>query len=153
MANLPSAAQCVETPIGHFTLCATDSALLKLLPGAEQSLPSNALTEEAATQLCAYFSGQLRQFDLPLAAAGTPFQKRCWSVLATINYGETRSYAWQAQQMGNSQLARAVGSANGANPLPFFIPCHRIIATNGGLGGYNLGIQNKLWLLNHEASI
>ena len=153
MANLPSAAQCVETPIGHFTLYATDSALLRLLPGAEQSLPSNILTEEAATQLCAYFNGQLRQFDLPLAAAGTPFQKRCWSVLATINYGETRSYAWQAQQMGNSQLARAVGSANGANPLPFFIPCHRIIATNGGLGGYNLGIQNKLWLLNHEASI
>jgi methylated-DNA-[protein]-cysteine S-methyltransferase len=152
MAHIPHAAQCVDTPIGTFTIIANNSALLKLLPGTGYGQSPTPLTEEAAAQLSAYFCGQLHQFDLPLAAAGTPFQQRCWALLETIDYGATRSYCWQAEQLGSRQLARAVGSANGANPLPLFIPCHRIVNADGKPGGYNLGVINKRWLLDHEAA-
>ncbi|TFH69367.1 methylated-DNA--[protein]-cysteine S-methyltransferase [Gammaproteobacteria bacterium LSUCC0057] len=142
--------QSVATPLGTVTVTASDNALLALAMGSAEPLCGNAVTAAAVEQLSEYFAGRRRHFELSLNAAGTEFQQRCWRLLSRVPYGETRSYRWQAEQLGNPSLARAVGSANAANPLPIVIPCHRIINSSGGLGGYNLGLLNKGWLLAHE---
>jgi methylated-DNA-[protein]-cysteine S-methyltransferase len=102
------------------------------------------------SQLADYFSGRRRTFDLPLAPKGTPFQLAVWSELQRIPYGETISYAELARRIGKSKAVRAVGAANGANPIPVIIPCHRVIGSSGTLTGYGGGIERKQWLLALE---
>jgi methylated-DNA-[protein]-cysteine S-methyltransferase len=105
---------------------------------------------EAARQLRAYFWGQLIRFQLPLDMEGTEFQKRVWSTLETIPYGETRSYGQIAELLKRPSAVRAVGAANGSNPVPIVVPCHRVIGANGKLVGYGGGLPLKRWLLDFE---
>lgn len=109
-----------------------------------------AILMEAEKQLRAYFAGVLRQFDLPLDLAGTPFQQRVWQELLKIPYGETRSYGQVARDMGAPAAIRAVGAANGANPVPIVVPCHRVVGANGKLTGYGGGLPLKQRLLALE---
>lgn len=101
-------------------------------------------------ELLEYFEGKRTTFTLPLNPHGTPFQKKVWETLLTIPYGETISYAAEAQQFGNPKATRAVANANGKNPISILIPCHRVIATGGGLGGYSGGLWRKEFLLKLE---
>jgi methylated-DNA-[protein]-cysteine S-methyltransferase len=112
--------------------------------------PPNPLLGEALSQLRAYFAGRLREFRLPLSLAGTDFQIRVWRHLQTIPYGETRSYSAIAQAIGRPSAVRAVGAANGANPVPIVVPCHRVIGANGKLVGYGGGLPLKKRLLELE---
>lgn len=110
------------------------------------------LIVEAASQLRAYFRGGLRRFDLPLDLGGTAFQRTVWSALQRIPYGETRSYRDIAAEIGRPSASRAVGRANGANPVAIIVPCHRVIASGGSLGGYACGLELKRFLLDLERS-
>jgi len=109
------------------------------------------LTDDAKCQLAEYFAGTRQLFALPLAPAGTDFQRRVWAALATIPFGETRSYAEIAEQLRCKGGQRAVGAANGKNPIAIVVPCHRVIGSDGRLTGYAGGIGRKQWLLAHEA--
>ena len=111
---------------------------------------TESLISEIKKQLIAYFNGELTEFTVPLMPVGTFFQRKCWDVLKSIGYGTTIAYAQQAQEIGQPKATRAVANANGANPIPIFIPCHRVISSNGTLGGYSPGIHIKKWLLQHE---
>ncbi|MBL4822560.1 MAG: methylated-DNA--[protein]-cysteine S-methyltransferase [Colwellia sp.] len=104
-------------------------------------------------QLTEYFSGERKQFDLPLAATGTPFQKKVWQALCAIKQGETKTYGWLAKKINNEKAVRAVGSANGANPIALIVPCHRVIGSNGKLTGYAGGLALKAKLLMHEGAL
>lgn len=108
---------------------------------------------ETKQQLTAYFAGRLTNFDLPLQMQGTIFQQRVWEALKTIPYGKTISYGELAKQIGEPNASRAVGLANGRNPVSIIVPCHRVIGANGKLTGYGGGIKRKEWLLNHERDI
>ncbi|MFZ5374106.1 MAG: methylated-DNA--[protein]-cysteine S-methyltransferase, partial [Campylobacterota bacterium] len=101
-------------------------------------------------ELREYFEGKRKEFTLPLAPQGTLFQKAVWETLSTIPYGETLSYAQEAERFGNPRAVRAVANANGRNPISILIPCHRVIATGGGLGGYTGGVEKKAFLLALE---
>jgi methylated-DNA-[protein]-cysteine S-methyltransferase len=107
----------------------------------------------AVEQLAAYFAGELSQFDLPLRLDGTPWQRQVWEGLLQIPYGHTVSYAELARRVGNPRACRAVGLANGRNPVAIIVPCHRVIAADGTLGGYGGGLDRKTWLLDHELSV
>ena len=138
-------------------LTATGSSLLTVefppfeSPGGREN-PRNPILAEACRQLQAYLDGDLRRFDLPLDPAGTPFQKQVWQQLLTIPYGETRSYREVAQTIGAPRAVRAVGAANGANPIAIVIPCHRVIGSSGKLVGYGGGLDLKRRLLALEKS-
>jgi methylated-DNA-[protein]-cysteine S-methyltransferase len=119
------------------------------LPGRE--CESNALLREAVGQIGAYFAGELRDFDLTLDMQGTGFQKRVWGELQQIPYGETRSYSFVANTIGAPKAVRAVGAANGRNPIPIVVPCHRVIGAGGALVGYGGGLPLKRFLLDLEA--
>lgn len=146
----------VATPLGMLRLVAEQGELVELClrPEVEGGpvADSEPILREACRQLGEYFAGQRRAFDLPLRLAGTPFQEAVWRELQRIPFGTTLSYAELAERIGNAKAVRAVGSANGKNPLPIFIPCHRVIATGGGLGGYGGGLEMKSWLLRHEGA-
>ena len=103
-------------------------------------------------QLEAYFSGELTRFDIPLAARGTEFQRRVWDALREIPYGETTSYGALAESIGCPDACRAVGLANGRNPISIVVPCHRVIGSYGALTGYGGGIERKRWLLDFESA-
>lgn len=105
---------------------------------------------DARAQLEAYFAGTLREFSLPLQPRGTPFQRRVWSALERIPYAATTSYGEIAARIGSAGSARAVGAANGQNPIAIVVPCHRVIGANGTLVGYGGGLERKTWLLQHE---
>ena len=120
-------------------------------PVQPQWKEDNAPFAEVTRQLQAYFSGELKEFDLPLAPEGTEFQLRVWNSLRTIPYGETISYAQLAQKIGNPQAVRAVGLANGSNPIPIIVPCHRVIGSDGSLTGFGGGLANKQKLLALES--
>jgi methylated-DNA-[protein]-cysteine S-methyltransferase len=123
-------------------------------PSAESERnDGNPLLSEAARQLRAYFSGDLRAFDLPLDLQGTPFQLRVWRALLTIPYGATRSYSQIALAIGAPQAVRAVGAANGANPIAIVVPCHRVIGSGGSLTGYGGGLPLKRKLLELEGAV
>jgi methylated-DNA-[protein]-cysteine S-methyltransferase len=148
----------VESPLGPLLLGAEDGALTLLwmspLPERETGgadARDRAVLAAARDQLEAYFAGDLTAFDLPLAPVGTPFQQRVWSALAEIPFGETVSYGSLAIRLGRPGAARAVGLANGSNPISIIIPCHRVIGSDGRLTGYGGGIDRKAWLLDHEA--
>ena len=113
----------------------------------------NPLLTEAARQLLAYFAGALREFSLPLDVQGTEFQKRVWGQVAAIPYGETRSYLQVSTALGSPRAVRAVGAANGANPVPIVVPCHRVIGAKGKLVGYGGGLAMKKRLLELEGAM
>ncbi len=147
----------VTSPIGMLTLTSNGSALTQLLIAREDNLNAESVPAEAdpvlaATreQLDAYFDMRLTEFDLPLAAAGTDFQRRVWDSLRTIPFGETISYAELARRIDQPKAVRAVGAANGRNPLMIVVPCHRVIGADGSLTGFGGGIDRKRWLLDHE---
>jgi methylated-DNA-[protein]-cysteine S-methyltransferase len=110
----------------------------------------DSLNKEVAQQLNKYFAGKIKKFSLPLHLHGTPFQLLVWKALQKIPYGKTCSYQQLAREVGNPRAMRAVGSANGRNPIPIIIPCHRVIRKNGDIGGYSSGVSIKNWLLAHE---
>jgi methylated-DNA-[protein]-cysteine S-methyltransferase len=146
----------VDSPIGPLGLIASDVALQGVVfdGRAIRSEGSAPVLDEAARQLTAYFEGDLVAFDLPLELHGTDFQRQCWLALATIPYGQTVSYGEQARRLGlGSDKARAVGAANGSNPLPIVLPCHRVIGADGSLTGFGGGLQVKRFLLEHEGAL
>ncbi len=139
----------LHSPIGDLTVSEEDGAIVALDWGWSSQQGDSPLLRRAVEQLNAYFDGALRDFDLPLAPAGTPYRQRVWQALCAIPYGQTRSYADIAAVAGGS--ARSVGQANGSNPIPLLIPCHRVVAT-AHLGGYSGGdgLETKRWLLALE---
>jgi methylated-DNA-[protein]-cysteine S-methyltransferase len=126
---------------------------LYFVDGRREGVESCALVEEAIRQLAAYFAHGRRDFDLPLAMDGTPFQRQVWQGLLTVPYGKTASYMDIANTLGNPKAIRAVGAANGQNPISIIVPCHRIIGSNGKLIGYGGGLWRKEWLLRHEGAL
>jgi len=146
----------VATPIGRLGLVGSEAGLAQVrwsATGLDTSERCGVL-DEAARQLEAYFAGELTAFDLPLDPHGTEFQRRCWFALATIPYGQTVSYGEQARRLGlGPDAARAVGAANGQNPLPIVLPCHRVIGADGSLTGFGGGLHVKRFLLEHEGAL
>jgi methylated-DNA-[protein]-cysteine S-methyltransferase len=151
----------IPSPLGPLLLAGTPDALTDIrLPGERAPLApgsgwtaSDAPFRDAIRQLEAYFAGALRRFDLRLEPAGTPFQQRVWGALLEIPYGETISYAELARRIGRPDAFRAVGAANGRNPLPIVIPCHRVIGHDGRLVGYGGGLPAKERLLALERRV
>lgn len=143
----------MDSPIGGLRLH-VDSAGLRRIDFdavADGSVVRDDLLDEVERQLAEYFAGQRREFDLPLAAEGTQFQHRVWSQLRQIAYGQTTSYGRLAQDLGYAPgVSRAVGAANGANPIPVVVPCHRVIGADGSLTGYAGGLDRKRILLDLE---
>lgn len=145
-----------QTPIGMIAIEENGTSLTHLYfqsetPAGDAALRETALLREANRQLQEYFTGERTAFSLPFAPEGTPFQQMVWQSLCAIPYGETRSYAQIAQSVGNPRACRAVGMANHRNPLPVFVPCHRVIGANGSMVGYGGGLEIKLKLLRLES--
>ena len=142
-----------NSPVGVLEIIASGDRITSLLfqkDKPEQKEKISSLLSDCRTQLDAYFSGELREFDLPLEPAGTDFQRSVWEALLTIRYGSTESYMALAKRLGNVKKIRAVGTANGRNPVAIIIPCHRVIGSDGSLTGYGGGLWRKQWLLEHE---
>jgi methylated-DNA-[protein]-cysteine S-methyltransferase len=140
----------LDSPVGPLTIVVDDDGRLSAIRfGASDAVPT-ADCSHVVAQLAEYFSGSRRTFDLDLAPRGTPFQLAVWNELLAIGYGETITYAEVARRIGKPSAVRAVGAANGANPIPLIVPCHRVIGSNGTLTGYGGGIERKQWLLAHE---
>jgi methylated-DNA-[protein]-cysteine S-methyltransferase len=145
----------MESPIGELLLAADETGLRHILfaDGREPAKPQPDWREDAAPfgetirQLRAWFAGELREFDLPVAPEGSAFHQRVWRELLNIPYGETITYGELARRIGSPNASRAVGRANGANPIPIVIPCHRVIGSNGKLTGYGGGLPRKGFLL------
>ena len=150
---MPSRA--LETPIGTLGLVGSDAGISNVRWSAKGLADEScAVLDDAAAQLDAYFAGELIEFDLPLDLDGTEFQRQCWLALATIPYGQTVSYGEQARRLGlGPDAARAVGAANGQNPLPLVLPCHRVIGADGSLTGFGGGLHLKRFLLEHEGAL
>ncbi|MDH6245140.1 methylated-DNA--[protein]-cysteine S-methyltransferase [Mycobacterium sp. OTB74] len=149
----------MQSPVGTITLAGRDGKLRHLRMDDQTYEPSHEGWEpdadafpEAVEQLTAYFAGELQEFDLELELLGTEFQRRVWNALLTIPYGETRSYGEIALQIGSPGASRAVGLANGHNPVGIIVPCHRVIGANGSLTGYGGGLHRKKALLELEQS-
>lgn len=151
-----------RTPVGALTLIASDRGLRAIL--WEKETPERAgirtpvkrethhpILQRTAAQLDEYFAGTRTAFDIPLDLEGTGFQLAAWHALADIPYGATTTYGRQARALGSPTAARAVGAANGANPVCIVLPCHRVIGANGSLTGFGGGLAIKQWLLDHEA--
>jgi methylated-DNA-[protein]-cysteine S-methyltransferase len=153
----------VPSPLGELWLTSDGTRLTQLWLGRPPDLagetdgetdgesPEVAPFPAAREQLRAYFEGRLREFELPLAPAGTPFQHRVWRALLEIPYGRTVTYGELAARLGQPGASRAVGLANGRNPIAVVIPCHRVVGAGGALTGYGGGIERKRWLLDLEA--
>lgn len=149
----------LASPIGPLVLVAEEGALTGLYMNTPRhavvrdgwiEAPEDPLFAEANAQLAAYFARERRAFDLPLAPKGTGFQTRVWAELERIPYGETRSYGELARRLGDPNASRAVGLANGANPISILVPCHRVVGASGKLIGYGGGVERKLALLQLE---
>lgn len=165
----------IDSPVGPLTLIASHAGLRAVLWHGEQETrvkigridgdgidgdgidgdqsDPRAVLAAAATQLEEYFSGTRTEFDLPLDAVGSEFQRKAWAALCTIPFGETVSYGEQARRLGDIRKARAVGAANGRNPISIIVPCHRVVGADGSLTGFGGGIENKAWLLDHERQV
>ncbi len=158
----------IASPIGTLRLIASPAGLIGVymprhvrepaaseLESSELELvePEHSVLRETAKQLGEYFAGTRREFDLPLAATGTEFQRRVWQTLSTIEFGVTWSYGELARAIDQPNASRAVGGANGRNPISIIVPCHRVIGSKGSLTGYGGGEWNKRWLLDHEAAV
>ncbi len=154
-----------KTSFGMIGILADDSFVRGIALGSAQTVFKNSvwaekgsegshrLIEQTFKELEEYFARKRQLFTIPIAAEGTPFQQRVWEGLLQIPYGETRSYAELAQMINAPKAARAVGSANGQNPLPILIPCHRVIRQDGSLGGFSSGLENKIKLLEIENAL
>ena len=153
-----------ETPLGVYVLASSRTGLACVKPedqrrpdldrwarGGARFQEGGQWNARAAEQLDAYFAGELRDFDVPLDMRGTPFQRRVWQALLSIPYGETRSYGEIAAAIGAPSASRAVGAANGNNPVSIIVPCHRVIGANGRLTGYGGGVHRKDALLALES--
>ena len=143
----------VPSPVGPLTLFTDGTAITKVAFADHGPDSSHALLQEAAAQLDDYFAGRRQDFDLPFDPPGTDFQSRVCRAMCAIPQGQTRTYGELAEDLDSS--ARAIGRACGANPIPVLIPCHRVLAANGGLGGYSGagGLKTKLFLLKHEGAL
>jgi methylated-DNA-[protein]-cysteine S-methyltransferase len=149
----------IDSPVGRLLLAGDGRSLIQVgfQSGPRPLQPAHGWTEDAAPfrtairQLGEYFAGERRGFDLPLAPRGTEFQRRVWRALTEIPYGKTISYGELARRIGNASASRAVGLANGANPLPIIVPCHRVIGANGSLTGFGGGLPIKRKLLALES--
>ena len=147
-----------QSPLGEIAISADQHGITALafqrgnapLVAPENRRDNPTLFKRVCNQLDEYFEGQRKQFDLPLAPSGTPFRQQVWRALLEIPYGETRSYGWLANHLNNPKAVRAVGGANGANPIALIIPCHRVIGSNNKLTGYAGGVELKAALLKHE---
>lgn len=147
----------IDSPVGTLSLLASKKGLHAILWPTDRKdvakvprADDHPMIERAAAQLREYFAGKRTRFDLPLVWSGTPFQVRAWKELARIPYGETISYQEQARRMGDAKKTRAVGMANGRNPISIVVPCHRVIAKDGGLCGFGGGLDQKRALLDLE---
>ncbi len=155
--------QWCASPLGELLLAASDRGITdvhvragKYVPAIPRDwveAPRNLLLVKLQRELDAYFAGDLRQFRVALDPQGTEFQKRAWAALAAIPYGETRSYGQQAVAIGRPQAARAVGAANGRNPIGIVVPCHRVIGADGAMTGYAGGVDCKVFLLKLEGAL
>jgi methylated-DNA-[protein]-cysteine S-methyltransferase len=158
----------LASPVGELLIAAEDAGLTRVYferhlhgsrigpgwrPASESAGPAADVLAEARRQLDAYFAGDLTAFTLPLAPSGTPFQQRVWTALRGIAFGDTVSYAEIARRILAPDAVRAVGAANGRNPLSIVVPCHRVIGSNGALTGFGGGIERKRWLLQHEGAL
>jgi len=157
-----TAYEMIDSPVGPLLLTADDAGLTGVRFDARWSADLRIGTPEseaariiaaARAQLDEYFAGRRTHFDLPLAPVGTPFQRRVWAALAEIPFGRAISYLELARTIGDPRAVRAVGGANGKNPLPIVLPCHRVIGADGSLTGFGGGIERKRWLLVHEGAI
>jgi methylated-DNA-[protein]-cysteine S-methyltransferase len=147
----------MPSPIGPLRLVARGDALVAIdFPDHDGGVAArpirtpHAILDRARTELEEYFAGKRTTFTVPLAAEGTPFQQRVWDALTTIPFGETWSYGQVARAIRRPSASRAVGAANGKNPLPIIVPCHRVIGASGSLVGFGGGLPTKKWLLAHE---
>lgn len=155
---MPSCYQWMDSPAGRLLLVADETGLGEVWFEKGRTPPvidpewrhRGKPLAEPERQLRAYFAGELQQFGLVLKPLGTAFQLRVWELLQTIPFGETISYGELARRAGNPAASRAVGLANGSNPIPIIIPCHRVIGSNGKLTGYGGGLETKRWLLDFE---
>ena len=142
----------LDTPLGKMEITASDSAIKSIhFVDLVKPTRANSFTDAAKRQLDQYYQGSLEAFDLTMDPDGTDFQKSVWQALGTIGFGKTCSYSDIAHIINNPKAVRAVGSANGKNPMTIVVPCHRIIGSNGTLTGYASGVERKAWLLNHES--
>lgn len=146
-----------DAPIGPLLLAVDDDGAVATISfhgdPADDWTADDAALGPVAEQLDAWFAGRIRSFDLPLAPRGTEFQRSVWNALLEIPYGETTTYGELARKLGRPAASRAVGAANGANPIPIIIPCHRVIGSNSSLTGFGGGLPVKRWLLDHEAKV
>jgi methylated-DNA-[protein]-cysteine S-methyltransferase len=144
----------IDSPVGELTLASDGDALTLLHFGrtAAGTGPEDAVLLRARTELEEFFAGDRRAFDVPVRPLGTPFQEAVWTALLDIPYGETEGYGALAERLGRRGAARAVGLANGRNPVAIMVPCHRVVGASGALTGYGGGLERKRWLLAHEAA-
>ncbi len=148
----------METPIGEITLICDENFLKRILFQDEKDVilekaelgDNNEILNKTYEELNEYFNGNLKEFKVKISPEGTAFQKQCWNVLVSIEYGKTICYEEEAIKLGDKNKVRAVGGANGKNPIPIIIPCHRVIGKDGKLTGYAGGIHIKQFLLEHE---
>lgn len=148
----------LDSPVGPLIAIAQDGALAALYVREQHHLPDPAtlgsrddsVLPGLREQLAAYFRGELREFDVPLVAVGTPFQREVWTALRAVPYGATCTYGDLAAAVGRPKAVRAVGGANGRNPIFLVVPCHRVVGAGGALTGYAGGLERKRWLLAHE---
>ena len=147
----------MKSPVGMLTLVSDDEALTAVQFEGDESGEAveavNPILQRAQRQLNEYFAGARKEFDLPLKPRGTPFQCAVWKALLNISYGKTASYLDIAKHVKNPKAMRAVGAANGRNPIALIIPCHRVIGSDGSLTGYGGGMERKRWLLEHEGVV
>ena len=148
------------SPIGELLLTASDTGLTGVyfessrhVPRLEEQGTPNGVIEQATRQLGEYFAGTRTTFDLPLEARGSAFEHRVWDALRGIPYGTTTSYGALARRLGDIKATRAVGAANGKNPIPIIVPCHRVVGARGELTGFGGGLDRKRWLLEHEGAL
>lgn len=144
-----------ESPIGLIEIGATPDGVISLffVEECRPDVTSNNVCEEAVRQIVEYFEGSRQEFDLPVALEGTEFQRQVWQELRSIQFGQTVSYGDLARSIGKPRAVRAVGAANGGNPVSIIVPCHRVIGSDGGLTGYGGGLERKEWLLKHEGGL
>jgi len=155
----------IDSPVGPLTLVAAGDALVGLSMSEQRHAPApgwfgepadgpdSEPLAEASQQLREYFNGERTEFDIPLSLEGTEFQRRVWAALREIGYGETISYGQLADRIGQPSASRAVGLANGRNPIGIIVPCHRVVGSDGSLTGYGGGIERKRYLLSHEQRV
>jgi methylated-DNA-[protein]-cysteine S-methyltransferase len=164
---MPTTFTYFPSPVGELLITANESAITGIYFSSRDRVPKDragwqedtgqgsagAVLARAQQQLTEYFAGRRTMFDLPLDPSGTEFQRRVWDALRTIPYGATTSYGAIARRLGDPHATRAVGAANGQNPIPIVVPCHRVVGAKGELTGFGGGLDRKRWLLEHEGAL